>query len=309
MHSPTGRRCWSSTTCSGRTTLQGPSGQAPPGGTPWLWDSVVAPTCCVSTSPRGCVPVAAGRSRAAWGVALDAGDVRRLGATAYVRRVLPQAVRRRTDPRPAREVAAAYADLVRDLPSTAAPALRAAVVEAALGQVEQLPMRLRGAQLAAVAAAWRALGEDAQALLRLHPAQRKALDAGSYPAWRAVGEAARTRRGARGAVRAARRGVRQARRLPRAARSWPAAGVVPRAAAPPARARPRRLRGVLVLRLQLQPAGDVREGPRAGAVGARRVGRRRGQAGPGARRGAVSSSPAPATTTGCWPARRTSSTT
>ena len=81
-------------------------------------------------------------------------------------------------------------------------------------------MRLRGAQLAAVAAAWRALGEDAQALLRLHPAQRKALDAGSYPAWRAVGQAASTRRGARGRPRRA-AGVRQARRLPRAARSLP----------------------------------------------------------------------------------------
>jgi CDP-glycerol glycerophosphotransferase len=195
--------------------------KAPAGGTPWLWDSVIT-----SGLLREHLTAAVGAGggwevAAAWGVALAAGDVRRLGATAYVRRVLPQAVRRRTDPRPARAVAAAYAELVRDLPPTAATALRAAVVEAALGQVEQLPLRLRGAQLAAVAAAWQDLGEDAQALLRLHPAQRRALDAGSYPAWRAVGEAARTRRGARGAVRAARRGARQARRLPGAARSWP----------------------------------------------------------------------------------------
>jgi len=195
--------------------------KAPAGGTPWLWDSVV--TAGLLRGHLAAAVRAGGgwEVAAAWGVALAAGDLRRLGATAYVRRVLPQAVRRRTDPRPAREVAAAYAELVRDLPRTAAPAVRAAVVEAALGQVEQLPLRLRRSQLAAVAAAWRALGEDAQALLRLHPAQRRALEAGSYPAWRAVGEAARARRGGRGAVRAARRGARQARRLPGAARSWP----------------------------------------------------------------------------------------
>jgi len=195
--------------------------KAPPGGTPWLWDSVVAADLLREHLAAAVGAGGGWEVATAWGVALDARDVRRLGAAAYVRRVLPQAVRRRTDPRPARDVAAAYADLVRDLGPTVAPALRAAVVEAALSQIEQLPVRRRGAQLSAVAAAWRSLGPDAQALLRLHPAQRRALDAGSYPAWRAVGEAARGRRGARGAARAARRGVRQARRLPRTARSWP----------------------------------------------------------------------------------------
>jgi CDP-glycerol glycerophosphotransferase len=195
--------------------------KAPKGGTPFLWDTVIA-TGLAREHLAAAVGAGGGWEAAtAWGVALEAGEVLRLAEPAYVRRALPQAVRRGTDPRPARDVAASYAALLRDLPTTAAPAVRAAVVGAALAQLERLPLRRRGAQLAAVAAAWRGLGGDAQSILRLHPAQRRALDAGSYPAWRAVGEAARTRRRARGTARAARRGARQVRRLPERARSWP----------------------------------------------------------------------------------------
>ena len=71
--------------------------------------------------------------RTAWRVAIAAGAVARLGEVAYVRRALPAAVRRRSDGRTAREVAAAYQELLGDpdLARTGTEVRRAVIAAAA----------------------------------------------------------------------------------------------------------------------------------------------------------------------------------
>lgn len=85
---------------------------APPGGTPHLWDTVVETD--LLRAERGALTGGAWEARTAWRVTIAAGAVTRLGRVAYVRRALPAAVRRRADGRTAREVAAAYQQLLGD---------------------------------------------------------------------------------------------------------------------------------------------------------------------------------------------------
>jgi CDP-glycerol glycerophosphotransferase len=85
---------------------------APPGGTPHLWDTVVATD--LARAERGALAGGAWEVRTAWRLAIAAGTVDRLGQVAYVRRALPAVVRRRADGRTPREVAAAYQELLGD---------------------------------------------------------------------------------------------------------------------------------------------------------------------------------------------------
>ena len=104
---------------------------APPGGTPHLWDTVVA--TALLRAERGALTGGAWEVRTAWRVAIAAGAVARLGEVAYVRRALPAAVRRRSDGRTAREVAAAYQELLGDpdLARTGTEVRRAVIAAAA----------------------------------------------------------------------------------------------------------------------------------------------------------------------------------
>ena len=104
---------------------------APPGGTPHLWDTVVA--TALLRAERGALTGGAWEVRTAWRVAIAAGAIARLGQVAYVRRALPAAVRRRSDGRTAREVAAAYQELLGDpdLARTGSEVRRAVIAAAA----------------------------------------------------------------------------------------------------------------------------------------------------------------------------------
>jgi CDP-glycerol glycerophosphotransferase len=108
---------------------------APDGGTPHLWDTVVATD--LARAERAALAGGAWEVRTAWRLALAAGAVTRLGQVAYVRRALPAAVRRRSDGRSAREVAAAYQELLGDPDLARADAeVRRAVVAAAAPPVK-----------------------------------------------------------------------------------------------------------------------------------------------------------------------------
>jgi CDP-glycerol glycerophosphotransferase len=106
---------------------------APPGGTPHLWDTVVATD--VLRAERGALAGGAWEVRTTWRVAIAGRAVTRLGQVAYVRRTLPAAVRRRSDGRTAREVAAAYQELLGDpdLARADAEVRRALIAAAAPG--------------------------------------------------------------------------------------------------------------------------------------------------------------------------------
>ncbi len=111
---------------------------APPGGTPQLWDTVVS--TALLRAERGALTGGAWEVRTAWRVAIAAGAVARLGEVAYVRRALPAAVRRRSDGRTAREVAAAYQELLGDPDlARAGTEVRRAVIAAAAPTTSPAP--------------------------------------------------------------------------------------------------------------------------------------------------------------------------
>ena len=195
--------------------------KVPAAGTGVLWDTVAATDLlrehALALETGGGWEVAT-----AWTLALT-GGVERLGEVAYVRQTLPGAFRRQRDPRPAKELATAYGRLLEQVTSgNGAPEVRAAVVRAALDQAAALPRKRGAKQLAAVSTAYGALG-GAAPRLELHPAERRALESGSYAAWRAATEAKRGKDLARGRAKVLRREVRGLRRLPKRAKTWPMA--------------------------------------------------------------------------------------
>ena len=142
---------------------------APPGGTPHLWDTVFS--TALLRAERGSLTGGAWEVRTAWRVAIVAGAVARLGEVAYVRRALPAAVRRRSDGRTAREVAAAYQELLGD-PDLArtGPEVRRAVIAAAAPTTAPAPprtapavrVRRLGRRLRRDARGWRKLPQRAK---------------------------------------------------------------------------------------------------------------------------------------------------